>query len=134
MTILQIHGSASTNSHVHIGALNSNGDITSVSAGLANENTLFLGVAGLDRGVVIPIKRGNVRISIAGEWSEGSGSAATAIDYSPDQSTGNWIVLTSVSGTFTSVYPVVEGDAFRFRSRANPAASAASCSVNVWVS
>jgi hypothetical protein len=133
MAVIQIHGSASTNSHVHIGAINSNGDKVSVSAGLANETTLFLGIQDREAGTLVPITRGDVRVSIAGVWTEGSGSAATAIDYSPDQSVGAWIPLTSVSGSFTSVYPAVVGDTFRFRSRAEVPASATSVSVNVWM-
>ncbi len=133
MAVIQIHGSASTNSHVHIGVLNSQGETASVSAGLANETTLFLGVQERNAGTVIPITRGEARVTIAGVWAEGSGSAATAIDYSPDQSAGAWVTLTSVSGSFTSVYPVVAGDTFRFRSRVTVPASAASVSVNVWM-
>ncbi len=102
---------------------------STVSTGLANENTYFLGQKGHPN---VPIYTDEIRITIRGSFSAaGSGSAGFGIDVSPDSSSNHWINLASASGNFQSVYPAHVGECYRITVREG---SAASVSVDAWIS
>lgn len=125
MKVMSAIAATSANVHVQIRPFTG----ASVSTGLANERTYFLGKAASPN---VPILSKDVRITIRGTFSAGgSGSAGLGIDVSPDSDSGHWANLASVSADFSSVYPLNAGECVRFTVRNG---SAASVSVDGWLS
>ena len=116
--------SVSANYHVHIAQGDHQGG-HSVSAGLANEKTIY-----------IPLWQQTMRINVAGNPQTGSASSNLGFDIAPEGANASAFVnIFSASAAMTTTIPLMVGYVMRVRHTwvSASAATTANASLDVWL-